>query len=278
MKFLKNKLLSFILPVLFLLFWQVFAMKINNSAILPTIPEVLKVLIHPTKKLIGTGSLLSNIGISLLRVFIAFHLAIFLGVFLGLLIGMSSFFEKFLFPFLNLFRPIPPLAWSPLVLAWFGVISVSSILGIKNTSPHYILLNHLRISMIFIIFMSAFYPILINTISGVKGVNQNYIDGAKVHGASNFQIFYKILLPGALPSLLTGLRVGLSTSWIALVCSEMLPGSVIGVGYLITHAYQLTRIDIVMAGIISIALINYSMDHIFRLIEQKFLPWISKEK
>lgn len=270
---IKNIAISLIFPIFFLFLWEIIARTIDNHALLPTISEVLSILLNPTDELIGTGSLLMNTCVSMLRGLIAFALAALIGIPLGFVLGTSKTAYKLLYNFINLFRPIPPLAWSPLVLAWFGITSIASIFNIKPTDPGYSLWNSMRISMIFIIFTACFFVIMQNTLLGVRGVNQSYIDSAKVHGANKFQIFTKVLWPGGLPSIVTGLRIGLSNAWLALVCAEMLPGSINGVGYLITHAYQLTRIDIVIAGIVTIALVNFIIDGIFRVIEKNLFNW-----
>lgn len=273
MKKIIKTISPFIFPILFLIFWELIANKIDNQAILPRINEVLDILLNPTDELIGTGSLLTNIGVSMLRGMIAYIIAVIVGIPLGFILGTSKFLNRLLYNFINLFRPIPPLAWSPLVLAWFGVMSIASILDMGPKDSGYSLWNSMRISMIFIIFTASFFVILQNTMQGVKSVNQKYIDSSKVHGASQLQVFTKVLLPGALPSIVTGLRIGLSNAWLALVCAEMLPGSISGIGYLITHSYQLTRIDIVVAGIATIAIVNFIIDAFFRFIEAKFFKW-----
>ena len=125
--------------------------------------------------------------------------------------------------FLNLFRPIPPLAWVPLVMAWFGVASFATVLGIE-TGRMYVYLNNLKFSMIFIIFIGGFYPILTSSIHGVRNVNRTLIDSARVLGANEYQVFRKVLLPAAMPSIMNGLRIGLGISWMCLVSAEMLPG------------------------------------------------------
>lgn len=278
MRKIKNTALSLVFPIIFLIFWEYLARKIDNRAILPNISEILNILLHPFDELVGTGSLIENIGISLIRCLIAYIFSAIIAIPLGILLSTSKTLNKLLYDFINIFRPIPPLAWSPLVLAWFGIASIASIFNISVKSPNYVLWNSMRISMLFIIFTASFFVILANTVQGVSGIRQSYIDGAKVHGSTNFQIFKKILLPGAMPSILIGLRIGLSNAWLALVCAEMLPGSISGVGYMITHSYQLTRIDVVVAGIISISLVNFIIDGVFRYIDNKYFKWQSLAK
>ncbi|NCC98013.1 MAG: ABC transporter permease subunit, partial [Synergistales bacterium] len=127
--------------------------------------------------------------------------------------------------------------------------------------------------MLFIIFIGSFFPILINTIHGVSGVRSTLIDSARVLGASERDIFLKILLPAAAPSIVTGMRLGLGGAWMCLVAAEMMPGSISGVGYLITHAYTVARTDIVMAGMISIGMIGIVIDGTFRFFEDRYFSW-----
>ncbi|WP_350344243.1 ABC transporter permease [Proteinivorax tanatarense] len=267
----------FILPFLFILCWQFFAIKIANPIVLPSVDSVLNLIIKPTDNLLSIGSLLRNTWVSLVRVGMGYSLAVLIGIPLGMLIGYSKFAESFLKPFLSLFRPIAPLAWVPLVLAWFGVTSVANVLNIQE-GQLYTLLDNVKISMLFIIFIGGFFPILTNTIYGVKSVRNTLIDSAITLGATKKDIFFKILFPAAMPSILTGLRVGLGVAWMCLVSAEMLPGSIAGVGYLITHAYTLARTDIVIAGMISISLVGGFFEVMFNVIETKFFSWQKLDK
>ncbi len=266
-----------ILPIFFLILWQFFSVKLNNPIVLPSVTEVLVILARPNSSLLSLGSLIRNTLISILRVGIGYILAILLAIPLGMLIGYSRRIEEFLMPFLNLFRPIAPLAWVPLVLAWFGVASLASIFNIEQGGL-YSLFNNIKISMLFIIFIGAFFPILTNTIYGVKSVKKTLIDSALTMGARKKDIFIKVLLPASLPSVITGFRVGLGVAWMCLVSAEMLPGSLAGIGYLITHAYTVARTDIVIAGMISISFVGGLFDLMFQKIEVKFFKWQSMDK
>ena len=259
-------------PVLLLLLWIFAAWRVNNQVILPRVDAVLSLMAHPAQSLISMGSLLSNVAVSLVRVLMGYLLAAAIGIPLGIVMGYYGLVFRLMNTFLNLFRPIPPLAWVPLVMAWFGVASLATVLGIE-TGKAYIYLNNLKFSMIFIIFIGGFYPILTSSILGVKSVNRTLIDSACVLGASRYQIFTKVLLPAAMPSIIGGLRIGLGISWMCLVSAEMLPGSISGVGYLITHAYTLASTDIVIAGMISIGIVGTLMDRLFYLFEKKRYAW-----
>lgn len=252
--------------------WILFAWRIGNQVILPRVDSVIALLSNPTDDLISMGSLASNVVVSLVRVLMGYMMAAALGVSLGVVMGYYALVFRLMDTFLNLFRPIPPLAWVPLVMAWFGVASMATALGLE-TGRMYVYLNNLKFSMIFIIFIGGFYPILTSSIHGVKGVNRTLIDSARILGASEYQVFCKVLLPAAMASIINGLRIGLGISWMCLVSAEMLPGSISGVGYLITHAYTLASTDIVIAGMISIGIVGAVMDRLFSYVESRKYSW-----
>ncbi len=278
MKKLNIKLDPIILPALFFILWQLVATIVDNKIILPSLVSVLKILLSPTENLIGIGSIYRNTYVSLIRVLIGYILAIVFATPIGILIGYSKKADGFLSSFLNMFRPIPPLAWVPLVLAWFGISSLATLFKIEILNPNYSLFNGIKLSMIFIIFIGSFFPILTNTIYGIRTVRKSLIDSAQTFGASDLDIFTKVLFPGALPSIFTGLRVGFGVAWMCLVSAEMLPGSIAGIGYMITHAYQVTRIDIVISGIVSISVVAAILDYGFQAIEKKYFKWQRLEK
>jgi NitT/TauT family transport system permease protein len=263
---------SLVIPILFVVLWSLLAAYTKNDIILPQVTEVFELLGHPSADLISMGSLTANILVSLARVMAGYFLAVLIAIPLGVLMGYYGSVFNMLNGFLGLFRPIPPLAWVPLVLAWFGVASVATVLGLQF-GKWYIYLNNLKLSMIFIIFIGAFYPILTSSIHGVRNVKKTLLDSARVLGAGELSIFLKILFPAAAPSIVTGMRIGLGVGWMCLVSAEMLPGSVSGVGYLITHAYTVARTDVVIAGMISIGVVGALLDLVFRYIEDKKFGW-----
>jgi len=267
-----NVLLPLIVPILFLLCWVWAAWQVDNPVILPNVDEVAELLLHPHQDVISMGSMLENIAISLVRVLMGYMLAAIIGIPLGIVMGYYGTAFRLMNNFLNVFRPIPPLAWVPLVMAWFGIASLATMVGLE-TGRWYLYLNNVKFSMVFIIFIGAFYPILTSTIHGVKTVNRTLIDSARVLGADSPQIFRKVLLPAAMPSIVNGLRIGLGIAWMCLVSAEMLPGSLSGVGYLITHAYTLASTDIVIAGMISIGVVGAGMDLVFYQVERRKFSW-----
>lgn len=275
MKKALNILIYFAIPVLFLVVWEYLAQSIDNKIILPPIEDVLVIMSTPGASLIGMGSLTDNIVISIIRVFCGYVLAVCLAIPLGMVMGYSPLFFRLFHYFLGLFRPIPPLAWVPLVLAWFGVSSLAMFYPFESGSL-YVYLRNIKLSMIFIIFIGAFFPILLSTIHGVQGVRTTLIESARTLGGNEWDIFRKILIPAAAPSIVNGMRIGLGVAWMCLVSAEMLPGSISGVGYLIIHAYTVARTDVVIAGMISIGIVGVLLDTIFKAVETRKFSWQKK--
>ena len=274
----RKAFLSAIVPVLFLLFWHSLSLHVNNPIKLPTVAKTLDILLNPLANVVGVGSILRNTYVSLMRVLFGYAAAAVVAVPLGVLIGYSRTAKQMLLPFLNFFRSIPPMSLVPLALAWFGIASLASLLGLKLTQPGFIILNNMRISMLAIIFFGAFFPILSSAIFGVESVRKTLIDSVRSMGASPVQQITKVYLPHAMPSIFTGLQVGLGTAWMVLICAEMLPGSIAGVGYMISHAYQVARIDVVIAGIISISVVGALLQAVFLIIESFQFRWKNQGK
>jgi NitT/TauT family transport system permease protein len=271
-KRINTLILPFILPVLLLIVWQVYAWQVQNAAILPTLGRTLKNFIHATDNFIGLGSIPRNVGVSLVRVLSGYTAGVLIAVPLGVLMGYSINIQKLFENLINIFRPIPPLAWQPLALAFFGVSSVATLFKMPF-GQQYVFWGNFKIAMVFLIGIGSFFPVIANVMFGVQNVSKTLIDSARVLGASEKDIFFKVLIPAAAPSILNGLRVGLAIGWSCLVGAEMLPGSMAGVGYLITHAYELARTDLVITGMICIGVVGALLDGIFKIISLKYFSW-----
>lgn len=198
-----------------------------------------------------SGSFAKHAWVSTLRVVQGFSLAVVAGVTLGLLLGMSRILERFVDPVLQVIRPIPITAWLPLSIMWFG-------LGHRAT--------------LFLIFLGAFFPILINTVTGVKVVDRRLIEAAEMLGTRRRQMFYRILLPASLPSILAGLRIGLGFAWVCLVVGEM-TGVGTGLGSAIADARELFRVDLIIVGMLLIGLIGYASDRLVVYAFRRALRW-----
>ncbi|MHC1604530.1 MAG: ABC transporter permease [Candidatus Methanofastidiosia archaeon] len=250
---MNKRIIKWILPIMILLGWELLSIAINNPWKLPRLENIFSILIHPTQGLFNTGSLINNTIHSLRRVFYGFGLACLLAIPLGIGMGWWRILDDFFDYIIQILRPIPPLAWIPLILAWLG-------LGLK--------------SAVFIIFIGAFFPILINTIEGVKSIEKPLIEVAKTFGAKERDILKKVVIPHSSPFIVTGLRIGMGIAWMCLVAAEMMPGiAPSGLGYLIWQANTVGQVSIIVAGIIYIGIIGLLIDRIFRFIEIRFFSW-----
>ncbi len=243
-------------PLIFLLLWEIVAILINNEFILPRVESVAIVFTRPFSPILGTGSLVENMLASLYRVVIGFILGGALAIPLGIFMGRISSINQFMDPLIQIFRPIPPIAWIPLALAWFRI-------GLA--------------SIVFIIFIGAFFPVLLNTIDGVKRVNRTWIEAATMFGASERQLLYKVIIPAALPTIWTGLRVGFGIAWMSVVAAEMI-GTASGLGYLIIYAYNFGQIQVIIAGMIVIGLIGLAIDYLLKRVEAERFAWQGLER
>ena len=197
--------------------------------------------------------LITHIEESLYRVLYGFSLALLVAIPLGIIMGWSKVLRELVTPLVEILRPIPPLAWIPLAIFWFGI-------GLK--------------SAVFIIFLGAFFPILLSTVSGVLSVDTLLIEAARTLGARRRDIYVKILVPGATPAIYTGARIGMGIAWMTLIAAEFTGvKSGYGLGYMIMVARDIQRPDHIVAGMIIIGVIGYTLDICLRGIEHTLLRW-----
>jgi sulfonate transport system permease protein len=253
----RKSVLKVILPVAIIVGWEILAIVLDNPFILPSIGSVLEVLLHPFVDILGNGSLFGNAVISLGRVIIGFIVAAALAIPLGIGMGRSETIYELFDSVMQLLRPIPPLAWVPLALAWFKI-------GL--------------VSMVFIIAMGAFFPILLNTLDGVKGVKKTWIEAAEILGARERQVLSQVIIPGAAPTIWTGMRVGFGIAWMCVVAAEMMPGTNSGIGYLIISSYNWGQVNVIIAGIIVIGLIGIVIDYGFKVVDRRSFKWRELER
>lgn len=196
-------------------------------------------------------SLFEHVAISTLRVFGAFLLACAIGIPLGLAMGMSPVIRGIFDPPLEFYRPIPPLAYLPLMIIWFGIGETSKVL---------------------LIFLSVFAPVALGARAGVRSAAIEQIHAAYSFGASRWQVMRHVILPSALPEILTAMRIGIGFGWTTLVAAEMV-ASTEGLGYMVLSASQFLQTSTVILGIILIAAIAYAFDLLMRWVEHKVVPW-----
>ncbi len=193
----------------------------------------------------------THIVISLKLASIGFFLAVVIGVPLGLVMGYFRYADAFFNPIFEIVRPIPPLAWIPVVLLTLGI-------GTQAKA--------------FIIFIASFVPCVINSYTGIKRTSPVLINVAKTAGATRWQIFFRVGIPSAIPMIFTGVKISLGSAWATLVAAEMLSSSQ-GLGYLIQRARNLVRSDLVIVGMLMIGVIGALFTLILELVETKVAPW-----
>ena len=240
-----------ILPLLFLAIWElVSGWSPLARGLRQLLPPPSVVLLYAWG-LLMTGEILNHIGRSVLRVLGGFGAAALVGIPIGLGIGLWALFEDTVGPVVEFLRPIPPPAWIPLGILWFGIGDAQNM---------------------FILFLGALFPIVLNTIAGVRGVDQTLVWGALTLGGTHRQVLREIIIPGAIPLIWTGLRIGLGVGWMALVAAELMAARS-GLGFLIQSARYAFVTERVLAGMVVIGLLGLAMDSGMRALQRRLLRW-----
>jgi len=231
--------------------------------LVPRVGLVDAVLLPPFTQVIGrlgslllSGSLWPHIGASVWRVLLGYGLALLVALPVGLYIGLREQAEKWLGPLTQLLRPLAPPAWIPLAILWFGI---------GNTPA------------VFIIFVGTVLTLLLGTIGAVRDVDKHLVQGALTLGATRTQAVFQVVLPAALPELLTMLRLGLGLAWMCVVAAEMVAVSR-GLGFLILEARNTFNTTTVLAGMIAIGLLGLGMDVGLRQLQRRLLRWQAGRK
>ena len=188
---------------------------------------------------------------SMLRVFAAFFLACALAIPIGIAMGMSRVWKGIFDPPIELYRPLPPLAYLPLIIIWFGIDELPKVL---------------------LIFLSCFAPLAMAARSGMRSASQEQMNAAYSMGASYGQVIRHVVLPAAMPEILVGMRVAIGFGWSTLVAAEMVAANV-GLGQMVLNASNFLRTDIVVMGIIVIGSVAFAFDLLMRWVEKKVVPW-----
>jgi nitrate/nitrite transport system permease protein len=237
-----------------LLIWQLLCMgeKPNLPSPITVVKETFDpLIIDPFFDNGGTDKgLFWQILASLKRVAVGFSLAAIVGIVLGILVGYNPLVFDALDPIFQVLRTIPPLAWLPIALA-----------ALRQSEP----------SAIFVIFITAIWPIIINTTVGVQQIPQDYQNVAKVLRLSKMEYFLNILIPASLPYIFTGLRIGIGLSWLAIVAAEMLVGGV-GIGFFIWDAYNSSRMSQIIIALLYVGLVGLLLDRLVGLVSNLIVP------
>jgi ABC-type nitrate/sulfonate/bicarbonate transport system permease component len=231
----------------FIVVWALVARWTGNVALLPSPLAVIDALVD----LVRDMELFVHAGISFGRMLISVTLASALAIPLGLLMGLSRTLDAVVDPTIEVLRPISGIAWIPLALFIFGI---------GNALP------------VFIMTYTAFFPIVLGTVAGVRSVDRRLIDAARTMGVSYRTIITRVVVPAALPSLLVALRLGLASSWTAVVAAELI-GAPSGLGYAVEWYRELLMTPQVMSFIAVIGLLGYVSDRAVRALATRFTPW-----
>ena len=245
---LKNLLLRISGIVVIIVTWEIFSvLDIFPWIFLPPLEDVLTEFLG----MILRGDIFVDAGYSLLRVGLGFIVALGIAIPLGVIIGWFPLAFKIFDPLIEITRPIPPLAWTGLALLWFGI-------GLSSS--------------VFLVFLGAFFPILLNTIAGVKGIDKKFIEAAHILGANEKQVLTKVVIPGSLPSIFTGIRIGMGVGWMVVVAAEMIAARH-GLGSLIIISTNIGRTDRVLVGMIMIGILGLIIDYSLRHLSKRLFVW-----
>ena len=198
----------------------------------------------------------THIGVSMRRILISYSLAVLLGIFLGVIMGRSKLVRRFLMPYIEVIRPIPAVAWIPLaILMWPTEES----------------------SIIYITFLGALFPIVLNTLHGVEQTPSVLVKAAQSLGASRLNIFWHVVLPGALPSIAAGLAIGMGVSWFSLLAGEIISGQY-GIGYFTWDAYSLINYQDIVVGMLVIGFLGTASTAAVKLLTKPMLKWQTRAR
>jgi ABC-type nitrate/sulfonate/bicarbonate transport system permease component len=247
-----SRVTDFWLLAAFIVIWQlisVFGLRFNPQldVMLPPPTAVFSAALD----LIDRGVLFTHIVDSLSRVLTAVGTATAIGVPLGLGMGWSPRFRSAVDPLLEFIRPIPPLAWIPLSILWFGIGDTQ---------------------IVYIIFLAAFFPIVLNSMAGARDVETYLVRAGLSLGARPRELFLTVVLPGALPNIFTGIRIGLGIGWMALVAGELVAAPS-GLGYMINNARTVFRSDYILLGMVLIGVLGLVLDFLMSKAAHLVMPW-----
>lgn len=243
-----QQILPWIVPIGLLVLWQLLAQAgLITTRVLPAPTQILEAAVRLT----ASGELPQNVRISAVRALIGFAIGGSIGLILGVLNGVIPIAERLLDSSIQMIRNVPHLAMIPLVILWFGIGDQARI---------------------FLVILGVFFPIYINTFYGIRSIDPNLIEMGRVYGLRPRELFWQIILPGALPSVLVGLRYALGLMWLTLIVAETIAANS-GIGYMAMNAREFMQTDVVVLSILLYALLGKLADVAVRLLERWWLPW-----
>ncbi|AKG68709.1 MULTISPECIES: taurine ABC transporter permease TauC [Serratia] len=246
------KLSTATLLVLLAVWWAVTALQLISPLFLPAPQQVLhQLVVIASPQGFMDATLWQHLAASLGRILVALLAAVVIGVPVGIAMGLSETVRGLLDPLIEIYRPVPPLAYLPLMVIWFGIGETSKIL---------------------LIYLAIFAPVTLSTVAGVRSVAQVRIRAAQALGANRWQLLRFVVLPSALPEILTGIRIGLGVGWSTLVAAELIAATR-GLGFMVQSAGEFLATDVVIAGISVIAIIAFGLELGLRALQRRLTPW-----
>lgn len=245
---LQPVLLGSLLPIILIIAWEL----LSRAEVFPSyqLPAP-TVILETIAGLAADGSLWGHVGITVYRVFIGFLIGTAVAVLLGSIVGFYKKAEQLFDPMIQAFRSIPSLAWVPLFILWMGIGEPS------------------KVTMIAV---GVFFPVYLNVVSGINGVDRKLIEVGKMYGLNTFELIRRVILPASLPSFLTGIRSGLGLGWMFVVAAELM-GASSGLGYLLVLGQNTLSPETILASIILFAIVGKLSDWLLKIVEQKSLHW-----
>ncbi|MCM3651096.1 aliphatic sulfonate ABC transporter permease SsuC [Metabacillus litoralis] len=243
-----KRILPWVIPIILIGSWQLFSsLGILSTRVLPNPLDIFTAAVELTK----SGQLTSDVWISTKRAFWGFVIGGGIGFILGLVNGLSKISESLLDTSIQMIRNIPHLALIPIVILWFGIEEEAKI---------------------FLVALGTFFPIYLNTFHGIRSVDKSLIEMAHVYELKGFSLFWHIIFPAALPSILVGVRYALGITWVTLIVAETIAANS-GIGYMAMNAREFMQLDVVVLSIILYALLGKLSDVAAKVAEKRFLKW-----
>jgi sulfonate transport system permease protein len=241
-------ILPLVLPAFLMGIWQIAS---DHGFLKPSILPAPWIIVQTLAVLLKSGELFDNLKISLLRVLEGFGLGAGLGLILGFSMGLSRRMERALVLLTGLLRPIPTIAWVPALILWMGIGESSKVT---------------------VIAVGSFWPVLLSAIQGVRSTDPKYLEVARVLEKDTYTLVTKIIIPSALPSIFTGLRVGMGIAWASVVGAELIAASS-GIGYMIMYAREVSQPDVMLVGVAAIGLTGLLIDFLLLKLQRRLLKW-----
>lgn len=228
--------------------WQLLATAGWINAVL--LPAPLQ-LVDTFVDMLRDGTLARHVTASMERVLVGFLLAVLAGLLMGVLLGWFRSLSDFVKPVVEALRPIPPIAWTPIAILWFGI----------GNAPSY-----------FLVFVGAVFPVFVSSYSAVRNIERNQINAALCLGASPRMVIFDVLIPASLPVIFPGLRIALGVGWMCVVAAELIAAQS-GLGYMIQQSRVLLQTAQVVTGMITIGIIGFAMNALMTVLERRLIPW-----